>query len=141
MVRCIIPSPIVVDGKTLIGEQGNNPQQVQIAATPFPNLKSQICFWQASINANFNLTRLFYASAYTEKPVELWLRPGVYLSHYDAKIVNRETGKTVAPNVNKSLTFGLGGDVAVSLQPLSTLGHRCEQSPHLATRPRHRWCA
>ena len=101
------------DGKTLIGEQGNNPQQVQLAATPFPNLKSQICFWQASINANFNLTRLFYASAYTEKPVELWLRPGVYLSHYDAKIVNRETGKTVAPNVNKSLTFGLGGDVAV----------------------------
>ena len=27
--------------------------------------------------------------------------------------MNRETGKTVAPNVNKSLTFGLGGDVAV----------------------------
>lgn len=101
------------EGKTLIGEQGNNPQQVQLAATPFPQIKSNISFWQASVNANLNLTRLFFASTYEEKPVELWLRPGAYLSSYTAKVVHRETGKVVAPKVNNTLTIGLGGDVAV----------------------------
>ncbi len=101
------------EGKTLIGEQGNNPQQVQLAATPFPQIKSNISFWQASVNANINLTRLFFASVYEEKPVELWLRPGAYLSSYTAKVVHRETGKVVAPKVNNTLTIGLGGDVAV----------------------------
>ena len=101
------------EGKTLIGEQGNNPQQVQLAATPFPQIKSNISFWQASVNANLNLTRLFFASVYEEKPVELWLRPGAYLSSYTAKVVHRETGKVVAPKVNNTLTIGLGGDVAV----------------------------
>ena len=101
------------EGKTLIGEQGNNPQQVQLAATPFPKIKSNISFWQASLNANLNLTRLFFASAYEEKPVELWLRPGAYLSSYTAKVVHRETGKVVAPKVNNKFTIGLGGDVAV----------------------------
>ena len=101
------------EGKTLIGEQGNNPQQVQLAATPFPQIKSNISFWQASVNADLNLTRLFFASTYEEKPVELWLRPGAYLSSYTAKVVHRETGKVVAPKVNNTLTIGLGGDVAV----------------------------
>ena len=101
------------EGKTLIGEQGNNPQQVQLAATPFPQIKSNISFWQASLNANINLTRLFFASVYEEKPVELWLRPGAYLSSYTAKVVHRETGKVVAPKVNNTFTIGLGGDVAV----------------------------
>lgn len=101
------------EGKTLIGEQGNNPQQVQLAATPFPQIKSNISFWQASLNANINLTRLFFASVYEEKPVELWLRPGAYLSSYTAKVVHRETGKVVAPKVNNNLTIGLGGDLAV----------------------------
>ena len=101
------------EGKTLIGEQGNNPQQVQLAATPFPQIKSNISFWQASVNADLNLTRLFFASVYEEKPVELWLRPGAYLSSYTAKVVHRETGKVVAPKVNNTFTIGLGGDVAV----------------------------
>ncbi len=101
------------EGKTLIGEQGNNPQQVQLAATPFSQIKSNISFWQASVNADLNLTRLFFASTYEEKPVELWLRPGAYLSSYTAKVLHRETGKVVAPNVNNKFTLGLGGDVAV----------------------------
>lgn len=101
------------EGKTLIGEQGNNPQQVQLAATPFSQIKSNISFWQASVNADLNLTRLFFASTYEEKPVELWLRPGAYLSSYTAKVLHRETGKVVAPNVNNKFTIGLGGDVAV----------------------------
>lgn len=101
------------EGKTLIGEQGNNPQQVQLAATPFSQIKSNISFWQASLNANINLTRLFFASVYEEKTVELWLRPGAYLSSYTAKVVHRETGKVVAPKVNNAFTIGLGGDVAV----------------------------
>ena len=101
------------EGKTLIGEQGNNPQQVQLAATPFSQIKSNISFWQASVNADLNLTRLFFASTYEEKPVELWLRPGAYLSSYTAKVVHRETGKVVAPKVNNKFTIGLGGDVAV----------------------------
>ncbi len=69
-------------GVRIVGEQGNNPQQVQLAATPFPQIKSNISFWQASVNANLNLTRLFFASVYEEKPVELWLRPGAIAGIY-----------------------------------------------------------
>lgn len=100
-------------GAPLVGEQGNQLPAIGVATTPFPLLKSEMRFWQASVNASFNLTRLFFAATYSERPVELWLRPGLYLSHYSAKVRHRDTDVVVAPKANQQFTWGLGGDLAV----------------------------
>lgn len=97
----------------LVGEQGNNPDKVSVEGVAFPKLRSEARFWQASLNASFNLTRLLYASEYREKPIELWLKPGAYLSKFDTEVQNVETGKSAAPRVNQELTWGLGGDVSL----------------------------
>lgn len=94
----------------LIGEQGNNPQNITIDGTPFSKIESFVQFWQASLKLNFNLTRLFYTRRYTEKPVELWLRPGVYLSQFKSEVRNKETKAVVAVPVNQPLTWGAGAD-------------------------------
>ena len=97
----------------LVGEQGNNPKGVQVEGVPFSQIRSRARFIQTSLNATVNLTRLFYNHRYTEKPVELWLKPGVYLSRFRSQVYNTATGKAIAPRVNRSLTWGAGGDLSV----------------------------
>ncbi len=97
----------------LIGEQGNNPSHVKVEGVPFSQIRSRVRFWQSSINATINLTRLFYTRSYTEKPVELWLRPGIYLSKFDSKVENTTTGERAAIKVNRPITWGVGTDLAL----------------------------
>lgn len=111
---------ILINGTTfqyspsgVIGEQGNNPNAVQVEGVRFDKIRSRVRFVQSSLNATFNVTRMFYASTYREKPVELWLRPGVYLSRFWSQVYNTETGEKIAPRVNRSRTWGLGGDIAL----------------------------
>lgn len=97
----------------LIGEQGKRPENILVEGTPFPKLHSRVRFWQTSLGASINLTRLFYTSIYEEKPVELWMKPGVYLSSFNSKVLNVDTGKEVAVNVNRRYTLGAGLDLGV----------------------------
>lgn len=110
----------LIDGTTythyypkLVGEQGNNPAAVQVEGVPFSQIRSRARFIQTSLNATVNLTRLFYSNRYTEKPVELWLKPGVYLSRFRSQVYNTTTGRAIAPRVNRSHTWGAGGDLSV----------------------------
>lgn len=100
------------DDEMLIGYRGKRLEN-ESDAFPFAGLESQVKQWQGSLNVGVNLTRLFYVNRYTEKPVELWAKPGVYLSNFNAKLVDRKTGETVAPAHHQALTFGLGGDLAL----------------------------
>lgn len=100
------------EGELLIGYRGKRLDK-EADGFRFENLESRVALWQASLNASINLNRLFYTHRYTEKPVELWLRPGVYLSGIQAKLVDKQSGDEVAPAVNQDLTLGLGGDVAL----------------------------
>ena len=101
------------DGELLVGEQGQNFEKVTLEGTPFPDIESRIFFWRGSINAAFNLTRLFYAGDYTEKVVELWLRPGAYLSKFTSKVYNTTSGEIAAVEINSPVTWGFGGDAAL----------------------------
>lgn len=97
----------------LIGEQGKRPENILVEGTPFPKLHSRVRFGQTSLGATFNLTRLFYTSIYQEKPIELWMKPAVYLSFFNSKVLNVDTGKEVAVNVNRRYTLGAGVDLGV----------------------------
>lgn len=100
------------DGEMLIGYRGKRLEN-EADAFPFSGLESRVNHWQMGLNFGINLTRLFYVNRYTEKPVELWVKPGVYLSGFNAKLVDRATGNEVAPAEHQDFTFGLGGDVAL----------------------------
>ena len=100
------------DGEMLIGYRGKRLEN-EADAFPFSGLESRVNHWQVGLNLGVNLTRLFYVNRYTEKPVELWVKPGVYLSSFNAKLVDRATGNEVAPAEHQDFTFGLGGDVAL----------------------------
>ena len=110
------------DDEMLIGYRGKRLEN-ESDAFPFAGLESQVKQWQGSLNVGVNLTRLFYVNRYAEKPVELWAKPGVYLSNFNAKLVDRKTGETVAPAHHQALTFGLGGDLALALQCPSFVGY------------------
>lgn len=106
--------PFIQKGSTpLVGEQGKNLKNVKLEGTPFSRIHSETSFWQVSLNASFNLTRLFYTQHYTERPFEVFARPGVYVSSFSSKVYDERTGRVAAPSVNESLTFGLGGDLAL----------------------------
>lgn len=100
-------------GELLVGNQGKNIDNVGINATPLALVVSNYCMWQIGLNAEFNFTRLFYRDAYTQKPVELWVNPGLYLSQFNSQVYNFKTGKAAAPKVNNKLTVGLGGSVTL----------------------------
>ncbi|MFP5146351.1 hypothetical protein ACJEEI_07355 [Bacteroides uniformis] len=97
----------------LVGEQGKHIEDVKVEGVSFKYLQSRIRFLQSSINATFNITRLFYTSVYSEKPIELWIKPGVYLSHFRSQLYDTNTGKKIAPRINRTITWGFGGDIAV----------------------------
>ncbi len=111
----------------LFGEQGkHNQKDVALEGVGFDKIVSKVSFKRLAVNASFNLTRLFTAKAlYGERPVELIVRPGVYLTRFDSKVElakdaqnlrTKETvkeGTRVAPKVNRKATLGLGGDVSV----------------------------
>lgn len=100
------------EGGLLVGEQGKNIKNVQLEGTSFAHLYSKTSFWQASLNGSFNLTRLFYTDRYTERPVELFVRPGIYISRFASKVYDERNDHVVAPSVNRDLTLGLGGDLS-----------------------------
>lgn len=79
----------------------------------FDGLESRVQLAQVGLKASINLTRLFYLARYSEKPVELWLRPGLYATHFRAKLVAKQTGEEVAPAQHQDLTLGLGGEAAL----------------------------
>lgn len=110
MIDGVVYTPV----KDIFGEQGKHNQAVALEGIGFDKIRSDIRVFQTSLNAVLNLNRLFTASAtYREYPLELLLKPGVYMSRFSSEIVNKETGEKVAPNVNRSLTFGAGGDLTL----------------------------
>lgn len=109
-----------VDGQTytlpfpgLVGEQGNNLGRIEVDATQFRYIQSRVNFTQFSLSAVVNMNRLFHPGYYTEQPVELLLRPGLYLSNFRSKVVDTRTGEVVAPRINRSLTWGVGTDLSL----------------------------
>ena len=118
----------------LFGEQGkHNRKELSLTGVGFDKIVSKVCYKQLAVNAVLNLTQLFSRKPwYKERPVELIVRPGVYLAKFDSRVelvrdaVNlqsKETvkaGSRVAPNVNRKLTCGLGGDFSVRFN----LSHR-----------------
>lgn len=100
------------DDELLLGYRGRRLDS-EAEAFSFRHLESQVQRYAASLHTSLNLTRLFYVQRYSEKPVELWVRPGVYLSHYRAKLIDQQTKQEVAPAIRQDLTFGLGGELAL----------------------------
>ena len=100
------------DDEILIGYRGKRLEN-ESDGFPFSGLESRVKHWQVNLNVGINLTRLFYVNRYSEKPVELWAKPGFYLSGFKAKLVDRETGNEVAHAERQKLTWGLGGDLAL----------------------------
>lgn len=100
--------------KDMFGEQGNNNLSASIDGIRFDKIKSEISVFQSSVNAVFNLNRLFSLSAAKkEQRFVLLIKPGLYLSRFDSKVVNRENGERVAPKVNRRFTLGAGGDLTI----------------------------
>lgn len=119
MIDGLVYTPI----KDIFGEQGINSNEVSMKGIGFDKIRSDIRMIQTSVNAVLNLNRLFSLSAARhDQPVVLLLKPGLYLSHFRSTVVDDAGGKTVAPNVNKALTFGAGGDLSVRFNLSSRWG-------------------
>lgn len=99
----------------LVGEWGNNPAPVQISGVPFRQIYSRTTFAQLGLKAAFNLNRLFSPKGYREQAIELWLKPGVWASRFHSHVYQYGGNERIAPHVNKDITLGLGGDLAVRL--------------------------
>lgn len=97
----------------LVGEQGRNFTKVVLEGTSFQYIESRVQFLQASVGAVVNVTRLFYPGFYREKPVEVLVRPGIYLSRFRSEVVDVRTGKVVAPRINRARTWGAGSDLTM----------------------------
>lgn len=119
MIDGIVYTPI----KDIFGEQGINSNDISMKGIGFDKIRSDIRMVQTSVNAVLNLNRLFSLSAARhDQPVMLLLKPGLYFSHFKSTVVEDAGGKTVAPNVNKALTFGAGGDLSVRFNLSSRWG-------------------
>ncbi len=100
--------------KELFGEQGTHTLSASLEGIGFDKIQSNIRLFQSSLNAVFNLNRLFSLSAVQgEQPLVLLLKPGLYLSRFESTIVNKSNGQRVAPKVNRNLTLGAGGDLTL----------------------------
>lgn len=110
MINGTVYSPV----QDLFGEQGKNRLNAAIDGISFRDFRSRIQYLQFSVNAVFNLNRLFIAKMDNNpQRWELLAKPGVYLSKFWSKVESRINDERVAPKVNKDLTFGLGGDLSV----------------------------
>ena len=119
MIDGIVYTPI----KDIFGEQGLNSNEVSMKGIGFDKIRSDIRMIQTSVNAVLNLNRLFSLSAaHHDQPVVLLLKPGLYFSHFNSRVVDNANGTRVAPDVNKAVTLGAGGDVAVRFNLSSRWG-------------------
>ena len=99
--------------------QGNN---IYIKSVPYSQTYSESRYWEASLQAVFNLNRLFgrVPEGY-EQPVSLLIKPGIYLQKYHAQAHFLNDKSRIAPE-QRPLSIGLGGDLAIHFALTRKLG-------------------
>lgn len=95
-----------------LGPDGTTYYLPTLPGTSFTEIESRIHFISVGLQPGFNMNRILFHTPKAQK-FTILLLPTFYLQHYKAKVCNKQGQEITDGSLNKSLSLGLGGEIAL----------------------------